>query len=377
MHRTAFPAACLAALLAVVLTGCGTDPTTAARSGGGPGDTIQVDAGDTACAVSRTTLSAGPTVFAISNTGSSLTEVYLYGAGDKIVAEKENIGPGISYELTAQLAPGSYEVVCKPGMTGDGIRTPVTVSAAAAGLTVDPAAAAAVTAYRTYVQGQADAMVGLATAFAAAVKAGDVTKAKALYAPSRRPWEAIEPVAEAFGDLDPKVDLREADLEPKQQWTGWHRIEKALWVDGSTKNMGAVADQLVTDVTDLQARVATADLSVASIGNGAKELLDEVATGKITGEEEAFSHTDLDDVAANVAGAAKAFEVLRPLVEDPALLTQLDAGFAGVDKALAAYRTKTGYVSYATVGPAQRRQLAQVVDALGEPLSRLTSAAVG
>ena len=376
MHRTAYPATCLAALLAVVLTGCGTDPTTTARSGGGS-DTVRVDAGDTACAVSRTTLSAGPNVFAISNTGSSLTEVYLYGAGDKIVAEKENIGPGITYELTAQLAPGSYEVVCKPGMTGDGIRTPVTVRAAAAGLTVNPAATAAVMAYRTYVQGQADAMVALATAFAAAVKAGDVTKAKTLYAPSRRPWEAIEPVAEAFGDLDPKVDLREADLEPGQHWTGWHRIEKALWVDGSTKKMGAVADQLVVDVTDLQARVGTADLSVASIGNGAKELLDEVATGKITGEEEAFSHTDLDDVAANVAGAAKALEVLRPLVEDSALLTQLDAGFAGVAKALAAYRTKTGYVSYATVSPAQRRQLAQVVDALGEPLSRLTSAAVG
>ena len=376
MRRTAFPAACLAALLAVVLTGCGTDPTTAAGSGGGS-DTVRVDAGDTACAVSRTTLTAGPNVFAINNTGSSLTEVYLYGAGDKIVAEKENIGPGITYELTAQLAPGSYEVVCKPGMTGDGIRTPVTVRAAAAGLTVNPAATAAVMAYRTYVQGQVDAMVGLVTAFAVAVKAGDVPKAKTLYAPSRRPWEAIEPVAEAFGDLDPKVDLREADLEPGQHWTGWHRIEKALWVDGSTKKMGAVADQLVVDVTDLQARVGTADLSVASIGNGAKELLDEVATGKITGEEEAFSHTDLDDVAANVAGAAKALEVLRPLVEDPALLAQLDAGFAGVDQALAAYRTKTGYVSYATVGPAQRRQLAQVVDALGEPLSRLTSAAVG
>ena len=54
-------------------------------------------------------------------------------------------------------------------------------------------------------------------------------------------------------------------------------------------------------------------MTVASIGNGAKELLDEVATGKISGEEDIFSHTDLSDFQANVDGAKKAFEVLKPL----------------------------------------------------------------
>jgi iron uptake system component EfeO len=139
--------------------------------------------------------------------------------------------------------------------------------------------------------------------------------------------------------------------------------------------MAPVADQLVADVKDLQGRVATADLTVASIGNGAKELLDEVATGKITGEEEAFSHTDLVDVAANVEGAEKAFAVLRPLVTDADLVAELDSAFAGVDRALAAYRTGSTYVSYDTVDAAGRRELARVVDALGEPLSRLSSAA--
>jgi iron uptake system component EfeO len=147
--------------------------------------------------------------------------------------------------------------------------------------------------------------VPLVDQLAAAVKAGDVAKAKSLYAESRIPWEAVEPVAESFGDLDPKVDLREADLEAGQEWTGWHRIEKALWTDGDLSQTRPVADQLAADVRVLQERVATADLTVASIGNGAKELLDEVATGKITGEEEAFSHTDLVDFQANLDGAKK------------------------------------------------------------------------
>lgn len=234
----------------------------------------------------------------------------------------------------------------------------------------------AVEAYRAYVQAEADKLVPLVAEFAAAVKAGDVARAKALYAPSRVPWESIEPVAESFGDLDPAVDLREADLAPGQRWTGWHRIEKALWVAQSTAGLGAVADKLVADIADLQSRVPTAELTVTSIANGAKELLDEVATTKITGEEEAFSHTDLVDFDANIAGAKKAFQVLKPLASrnNPDLVATLESAFTAVEEALTPYAQGEGYVSYDTVTEPQRRELARVVDALSEPLSRLAAA---
>lgn len=362
------------ALLGLALAGCGSP----AEDSSAPGGTVAVTAGDDSCQVSRTTLTEGTNVFRITNSGTQTTEVYVYGKGDRIVTEKENIAPGLDYELTASIPAGSYEVACKPGQTGAGIRTPITVAAAVGGAaaTEDPAAAA-VTDYRAYVQGKADALVPLVGGFAAAVKAGDVARAKELYAPSREPWEAVEPVAESFGDLDPLIDAREADLEPGQAWTGWHRLEKALWVDGSTAGLEAVAEQLVADIADLRGRVAAVDLTPASIGNGAKELLDEVATGKVTGEEEAFSHTDLVDFAANVAGARAAFDVLRPLAQngDPALVTTLDGAFADVEAALAVHRTGGRYVSYDAVDEAGRRELARVVDALGEPLSRLTAAA--
>ncbi len=374
-RRTALLA--LALGTAAGLTACAEEPGSGADAAADAGGPVAVTATDDSCELSRTALTAGRNVFTITNAGSRVTEVYVY-EGDRVVTEKEDIGPGVEYELTTQIPAGEYDVACVPGMVGDGIRTPVTVTAAAGGEEVDPAQQQAVDAYRAYVQEQADALVPLVAEFAAAVKAGDVERAKALYAPSRVPWEAVEPVAESFGDLDPKVDLREADLEEGQDWTGWHRLEKALWVDGSTAGLEGVADQLVADVTDLQGRVQNADLSAASIGNGAKELLDEVATGKVTGEEEAFSHTDLVDFDANLAGAEKAYEVLSPIVraEDPALATELEAQFAAVEAALAPYATGGGtYVSYDTVTEDQRRELARVVDALGEPLSRLAAVA--
>jgi len=363
----------------VLVASCSTDPEPAADSGSAAAGPITIEATDEACVLSETALEAGITTFAITNGGSQVTEVYVYD-GDRIVTEKENIGPGTSYELTVDLTEGGYQVACKPGMVGDGIRTDVEVAAAAEPVEADPLAEQAVEDYRIYVQGQADLVPGLVEQLGAAIAAGDRAAAQAVYAPSREPWEAIEPVAESFGDLDPRIDIREADLEEGQEFTGWHRIEKALWLGEDLAPMVPVADQLLADVLELQQRVPNAALTAVSIGNGAKELLDEVATGKITGEEEAFSHTDLFDFQANLDGARRAFEVLQPLVEqnDPQLAPTLQTQFAAVNTALDPYRTPDGgFVSYDTVEESGRQELARAVDALGEPLSQLAAAAAG
>ena len=78
-------------------------------------------------------------------------------------------------------------------------------------------------------QDQSDQLVVKTQEFVDLYKAGDDEAARALYADARVHWERIETVAESFGDLDPRMDAREADLEPGQKWTGWHLIEKDLW----------------------------------------------------------------------------------------------------------------------------------------------------
>ncbi|MGQ7296361.1 iron uptake system protein EfeO [Quadrisphaera sp. KR29] len=348
-------------------------------SGAAAGGPVAISATDSACEVATTDLPGGVTTFSITNGGSQVTEVYVYD-GDRIVTEKENIGPGTSYDLTVDLTEGEYQVACKPGMVGEGIRQAIAVTGGSSDLS--PAEQQAVDAYRAYVQQQADASVPLVQQLRDAVAAGDRAAAQSLYAPSRLGWESVEPVAESFGDLDPRMDAREADLEPGEQFTGWHRLEKALWTGEDLAAVVPVADQLLLDVQELAQRVPNAAITPVSIGNGAKELLDEVATGKITGEEEAFSHTDLVDVKGNVDGAQEAFEVLTPLVQaaDPELVTELTAQFTALQAALVPYADPSapgGYVSYDTVTEDQRRDLARAVDALSEPLSQLGAAAAG
>ncbi|MHC3472548.1 iron uptake system protein EfeO [Streptomyces sp. 7R007] len=363
-----------AALTAV--TGC-TEKSTADGD-----DAIRVTAADSKCTTSATSVPAGQVTLKIENKGSKATEVEILFPDDRIVSEKENIGPGTRYTLTAEVKAGSYEIACRPGMKGHGVRQKLTVTGSGAAAERDPQLDKAVAAYREYAQEQADQTIPKVETFAKAIKAGDLTAARDAYAPSRVGWERTEPIAESFGDIDPKTDTRADGLEKGQKWTGWHALEKALWQDkkiGSAQK--ALADQLVTDLKDWQQRVGKAEITPTSMANGAKELLDEVATGKVTGEEDRYSHTDLSDFKANVEGAQKAYELLKPVAQknDKALTTELDKQFAALDALLEKYRTdKTsdGFVSYDTVTETQRKQLSDAVNALAEPLSKLAAAVV-
>ena len=211
--------------------------------------------------------------------------------------------------------------------------------------------------------------------FVAAVAAGDVAEAKSLYASARIPYERIEPVAESFGDLDPRIDARANDIE-KSEFGGFHRIEQALWEEGSTRGMGPVAKQLQADVEELAEKVETVELRSVQIANGANQLLGEVSASKITGEEERYSHTDLVDFEANVEGAEAAFEAVKPLLDesDPELSGELEADFKMVFAELQPYRRGNGFVSYTELTQADTRELAQSIDTLAEKLSQVPAA---
>ncbi|OLR92150.1 iron uptake system protein EfeO [Actinokineospora bangkokensis] len=363
--------AALVGAAALTLAACGSGGGDTAAAGG----PIAVEAKDDACGVARSEADAGQITFEVSNKGSRVTEFYLYAEGDRIMGEVENISPGLTRRLIVEVPDGgTYQTSCRPGMTGDGIRAAFTVKGGAARqVDNDAKLAEAVSSYKTYVANQADALDAKTGEFVAAVKAGKVDEAKALFPVARTYWERIEPVAESFGDLDPRTDAREADLEPGQRWTGFHRLEKDLWVSGLQADSGQIADTLRADVSEIVAKAKAVEFTPLDLANGAKGLLDEVATGKITGEEDAFSHTDLWDFQANVEGSQAAIASLRPVIteRDPALATTLDEKFAAVTDLLAAQRQGEGFKLYTDLTDAEKKAFAEAVDALSEPISRV------
>lgn len=340
---------------------------------------ISVTQDASTCDLSQTEFEAGVITFAIKNVGSTTAEFYIYKfADDGIVAEVENIGAGLTRELTAQLSAGKYRYACKQFDDGDAITGTLTVSGANETPIASQAQAAAIAGYETFVQAQASLLLDATEKFTAAIIAKDVELAKNLYPSARSHWERIEPVAESFGDLDPRMDAREGDLEEGVDWTGWHALEKQLWVSGLDATSPKIAEQLLTDTQELISRISEIELNISQLGNGAKALMDEVATGKITGEEERYSHTDLWDFAANVEGSQKVVEVTSPILTktDPELLAVLTERFAALNDELAKYQSGSGYKLYTELTGDQIKTLARLVEAVSEPLSQLTAAII-
>ncbi|MER5703763.1 iron uptake system protein EfeO [Micromonospora sp. NPDC002296] len=373
MRTTRFLALAATGVLATTgVAACGGAEKDGAAGDGGP---ITVKATDTACEVGRTDLPAGQTSFKVTNSGAKVTEFYVYAAGDRVMGEVENIAPGLSRELRVELPAGTYETACKPGMIGKGIRGALKVSGTAATVAPDAALAEATASYQRYVNSQTAALLTKTEEFVAAVKAGDVAKAKALYPVARTYWERIEPVAESFGDLDPKIDGREEVIEEGMEFTGFHRIEKDLWTTGDISKDGPVADQLLVDVKAIVAKANAEKLTPLQLANGAKALLDEVASGKITGEEERYSHTDLWDFNANLEGSKAAIASLRPALEQrsPELVAQLDKEFANVETALGKHRDGDGWKLHTALSKAELKELSDSINALAEPISKVAA----
>lgn len=230
--------------------------------------------------------------------------------------------------------------------------------------------------YKIYVTERTQKLVEGTTEFVEAIKGGDIEKAKALYAPTRVPYEEIEPIAELFSDLDVAIDSRADDYELAEadpEFPGFHRIEYALWSRNSTEGLEPVADKLLADVTELRDRIESLTLPPEKVVGGAAVLMEEVALTKISGEENRYSRTDLWDFKANSDGAYEIVNLVRPLIaqsEAPYLQT-IDGNFDKVYGTLARYEKGEGYVSYLELTENDRDVLSAAINTLAEDLSTL------
>ncbi|HEY4279061.1 MAG TPA: iron uptake system protein EfeO [Conexibacter sp.] len=375
-----------AALLAVGLAACGGNSddnssssasagSTTASAGGSPYE-LRLELTDDGCTPANARVPAGAVKVLVSNPGTDKTdEVELKNTDGIIIGERENLAPGLASDFTLTLQPGRYVLNCS-FQNEQRDNGSITVTGAAANTpTVDDAAlATAATQYRAYVRTESDELLRSTTAFVAALKAGDVARAKALFGPTRSHYEAIEPIAESLGNLDPEIDARVNDVADKSRWTGFHRIEQILWQRNTTAGTERYADKLLADVRELDQKAPTLNLQAAQIANGAVGLLDEVSSSKITGEEDRYSHTDLSDFQGNFTGAEKAFEVLKPALlarGERDLVDQIQHEIDVVQRGLDTYRRNTplGFAPYQELTARDRRAFAQQITALAEPLS--------
>ena len=232
--------------------------------------------------------------------------------------------------------------------------------------------------YKTFVEEQIDKLLTDTEGFVKLLKDGKLEEAKKAYPLIRMSYERSEPIAESFGESDVKIDFRLADYldenKTEEGWSGFHRIEKILWENNTTTGTEKYADQLVNDIKELKAKIATVEVTPDIMLTGAVDLLNEVATSKITGEEEIFSHTDLYDFRANIQGAEKIFELFKPLIEkkDEKLVKSIETEFKNVNSLLDKHMTDSkNYKLYTELSKEDTKELGEAVTKLGEPLSQM------
>lgn len=360
----ALKAAAALGLVALLVAACGSSDKAPAGS-----KELTFKLTDDGCEPVQATAPAGPIDFKVENGGTTKYSELEILDGETILGERENITEGLSGSFSLTLEEGEYAVRCKEA-AGEGEGTLKVTGKLET--KKSPEIEKAIADYRSYLEENTAELTAKTKPFVAAVVAGEIAKAKKLYPEPRINYERVEPVAESFGDLDPRIDARENDVKPSE-FGGFHRIEKALWEEETTKGMKSVAAGLQEDVEELEEKVKGVKLQAVQIANGANELLTEVSTSKITGEEERYSHIDLVDFKANVEGSEDAFEMVAPLMakQDPKLVKEIEKDFAAVYTALAPYETAKwpGFVLYGELSKADTRKLAQSIDTLAEKLA--------
>ena len=259
-----------------------------------------------------------------------------------------------------------YFTACKPGMVGDGIRSVFAVSDSGEDLTPKGDDKALVDEanknYQAYVKDQTEQLVAKTKEFAALYTAGKDDEARAavpggpgaLGADRDRRRVLRRPRPEdgrprGRPGARPEVDRLAPDREGPVAGTG-----QGLHAADAARSARATPTTWSKNTDTLYQRIRTLSYTADQIANGSKGLLDEVATGKVTGEEEYWSRTDLWDFQANVDGARVGFEGLKPLLQkrgETDLEKQIETKFAALQTLLDAHQKGDGFVLYNELTP--------------------------
>jgi iron uptake system component EfeO len=332
-----------------------------------------------ACEPNEITVPAGRTTFTIVNKSNRALEWEILD-GVMVVEERENIAPGFSQTMTVKLQPGEFAITCGLLSNPRG-KLHVTPSAASQAEAARPSLVnyvGALAEYQVFLRLEAGSLDDAVHALADAVKAGDLQQARALYAPAHQAYKRIEPMAELFADLDTRMNARADYFEKREAdagFTGFHRIEYALYGQNDVKSLGPVVDQLTADIGVLKERLRGLNMPPERLAGSASKLLRRVADNLPAGGEDRYGHAELVNLQGTYEGTKKISELLQPLLVKaaPALQKSLDERFAAFDAALAPYREGEGFKP-APLDEPQRKALAEPVRALAEDLGKVNAA---
>lgn len=349
---------------------------------GSNGSTVTVNVSDNVCAGGWQAPRSGVRVFNVHNESRTAADVDLVGAvRPRVYGSLEVIAAGATRTLTVRLPPGRYQWRCGLASGASVLSRAVTVTGppvrgvqAAETVTLDDLTPVAVP-VRADTTADLAVLATDADTLRAAVDAGRIEDAKAIWLTAHLDYERLGVVYGTFGDFDAKIDGRPDGLPggtSDPDWTGFLRLERALWDGESPAVLPAIADRLDADVHALVADFPNEFTDVRDVPLRVHEILENTLQFVLTGDSDQGSHTELATARANVDGTRDALAAVAPLLRSraPSLLAAATQGLNGFATLLDSHRAADGrWTSLAALTAGQREQLNGTAGALVETLA--------
>lgn len=334
-----------------------------------------------ACEPNALTVPAGKNAFRIVNRSERAVEWEILD-GVLVIEERENIAPGLSQVINANLQPGDYAITCGLLSNPRGTLHVTPTAESEANAKARPSMVAFIgplSEYRVYLSTQGSTLIKAVNALQDAIAAGDLSAAQAAYLPARAAYQRIAPAAQRLAELDNAINARADYYEKREQdpgFSGFHRIEYGLFDQHSVDGLLPVAQRLQADVTTLKQQLLAQNMAPEQLASVIARNMRSLAEIRSNGEEERYSHSDLNGFVANLEGTRKVIDLLRPMLAKSAkpLLEQIDAAAAALDTELNGLSTDSGMRPYDQVDAVQRKLIADKAKGLANALDGIDQA---
>lgn len=335
-----------------------------------------------ACEPNALSVPAGRASFRIINRSDRAVEWEILD-GVLVVEERENIAPGLSQVINANLLPGDYAITCGLLSNPRGTLHVTPTAESDAQAKAKPSMVAFIgplSEFRVYLSSQGGALIKAVSALEQAIAAGDLTQAQALYLPAREAYQRLAPAAQRLAELDNAINARADYFESREQdpaFSGFHRLEYGLFERHTLGDLTPIAQRLLADVTTLKQQLLAQSLPPEQLVSILVRNLNSLADVRAaSGEEERYSHLDLNGFAANLTVTRKVVDLMRPLLTKSAadLLPGIDSAINAFAAQLDDLQVDGHYRSYNRVTAAQRQLIADKAKALAAALDGIDPA---
>lgn len=335
-----------------------------------------------ACEPNALTVPAGRASFRIINRSDRAVEWEILD-GVLVVEERENIAPGLSQVINANLLPGDYAITCGLLSNPRGTLHVTPTAESDAQAKAKPSMVAFIgplSEFRVYLSSQGGALIKAVSALEQAIAAGDLAQAQALYLPAREAYQQLAPAAQRLAELDNAINARADYFEKREQdpaFSGFHRLEYGLFEQHTLGDLTPIAQRLLADVTTLKQQLLAQSLPPEQLVSILVRNLNSLADVRAaSGEEERYSHLDLNGFAANLTVTRKVVDLMRPLLTKSAadLLPGIDSAINAFAAQLDDLQVDGHYRSYNRVTAAQRQLIADKAKALAAALDGIDPA---